>query len=102
MSVCLGGAGPVTGCRTVSCLGGCTGACHARAGWRPAVMVLPAGASPERAPRPGSMRAEPSCESGGLGILGGMQSVYEAAGGSEGLVRLAEAWHRQVMGDEIV
>ena len=31
-----------------------------------------------------------------------MQSVYEAAGGSEGLVRLAEAWHRQVMGDEIV
>ena len=48
------------------------------------------------------MRAEPSCESGGLGILGGMQSVYEAAGGSEGLVRLAEAWHRQVMGDEIV
>ena len=31
-----------------------------------------------------------------------MQSVYEAAGGSEGLLRLAEAWHRRVMGDEIV
>src|SRR6266508_5607308 len=31
-----------------------------------------------------------------------MQSVYEVAGGSEGLFRLAEAWHRRVMGDEIV
>jgi truncated hemoglobin YjbI len=28
--------------------------------------------------------------------------VYEAAGGSEGLLRLAQAWHRRVMGDEIV
>jgi hemoglobin len=31
-----------------------------------------------------------------------MQSVYEAAGGSEGLLRLAEAWHTRVMADEIV
>src|SRR5258708_32519294 len=31
-----------------------------------------------------------------------MESVYEAAGGSEGLVRLAEAWHLRVMADEIV
>jgi hemoglobin len=31
-----------------------------------------------------------------------MENVYEAAGGSEGLLRLAEAWHHQVMGDEIV
>jgi hemoglobin len=31
-----------------------------------------------------------------------MQSVYEAAGGSEGLLRLAEAWHHRVMADEIV
>jgi hemoglobin len=31
-----------------------------------------------------------------------MQSVYEAAGGSEDLLRLAEAWHRRVMADEIV
>ena len=31
-----------------------------------------------------------------------MQSVYEAAGGSAGLLGLAEAWHRRVMGDEIV
>ncbi len=31
-----------------------------------------------------------------------MQSVYEAAGGSEGLLRLAEAWHCRVMADEIV
>jgi hemoglobin len=31
-----------------------------------------------------------------------MQSVYEAAGGKDGLLRLAEAWHRRVMADEIV
>jgi hemoglobin len=31
-----------------------------------------------------------------------MQSVYEAAGGSEGVLRLAEAWHSRVMADEIV
>jgi hemoglobin len=28
--------------------------------------------------------------------------VYEAAGGSEGLLRLAEAWHSRVMADEVV
>lgn len=31
-----------------------------------------------------------------------MQSVYEAAGGLAGLLRLAEAWHSRVMADEIV
>jgi hemoglobin len=31
-----------------------------------------------------------------------MQSVYEAAGGSEGLLRLAEAWHSRVLADEEV
>lgn len=31
-----------------------------------------------------------------------MQSVYEVAGGREGLLRLAEAWHHRVMADEIV
>jgi hemoglobin len=31
-----------------------------------------------------------------------MQSVYEAAGGGEGLLRLAEAWHCRVMADEVV
>jgi hemoglobin len=31
-----------------------------------------------------------------------MQSVYEAAGGISGLQRLAEAWHRRVMADEVV
>jgi hemoglobin len=31
-----------------------------------------------------------------------MESVYEAAGGSKGMVRLAEAWHSRVMADEIV
>lgn len=29
-------------------------------------------------------------------------SIYEAAGGANGLVRLAEAWHTRVMKDEIV
>ncbi len=29
-------------------------------------------------------------------------SVYAAAGGAEGLLRLAEAWHTRVMADEIV
>ena len=31
-----------------------------------------------------------------------MQTVYEAAGGAEGLLRLAKEWHARVMADEIV
>ena len=31
-----------------------------------------------------------------------MQSVYEAAGGDLGMLRLAEAWHSRVMADDIV
>jgi hemoglobin len=31
-----------------------------------------------------------------------MQTVFEAVGGDEGLRRLAEAWHRRVMADEVV
>jgi hemoglobin len=31
-----------------------------------------------------------------------MTSVYEAAGGDEGLLRLAEAWHARVLADEVV
>jgi hemoglobin len=31
-----------------------------------------------------------------------METVYEAAGGNEGLLRLAEAWHARVLADEIV
>src|SRR5215813_7068655 len=31
-----------------------------------------------------------------------MQTVFQAAGGTEGLRRLAGAWHRRVMADEIV
>ena len=31
-----------------------------------------------------------------------MQSVYEAAGGGTGMLRLAEAWHSRVMADEEV
>ena len=31
-----------------------------------------------------------------------MQTVHDAAGGLEGMRRLAEAWHRRVMADEVV
>ena len=31
-----------------------------------------------------------------------MQTVYEAAGGIDGLLRLARAWHARVMADEVV
>jgi hemoglobin len=31
-----------------------------------------------------------------------MPSVYEAAGGQQGLLRLASAWHARVMADEVV
>lgn len=31
-----------------------------------------------------------------------MQSVYDAAGGDEGIMRLAEAWHARVLDDEVV
>jgi hemoglobin len=31
-----------------------------------------------------------------------MQSVYEAAGGEAGLLRLAHAWHARVMADDVV
>jgi hemoglobin len=31
-----------------------------------------------------------------------VQTVYEAVGGDEGLLRLAEAWHSRVMADEVV
>jgi hemoglobin len=31
-----------------------------------------------------------------------MRSVYDAAGGADGLLRLAEAWHARVMADEVV
>jgi len=31
-----------------------------------------------------------------------MRTLYEAAGGSQGLLLLAEAWHRRVMADEVV
>jgi len=31
-----------------------------------------------------------------------MQTVYETAGGAEGMLRLAHAWHERVMADEVV
>ncbi len=43
-------------------------------------------------------------DSGGVRsvIVGVVQSIYAAAGGLEGLLRLAEAWHRRVLADEVV
>ncbi|HLH03804.1 MAG TPA: group II truncated hemoglobin [Bryobacteraceae bacterium] len=35
-------------------------------------------------------------------MMKSMRTVFEAAGGIEGLERLAAAWHRRVMADEIV
>ena len=35
-------------------------------------------------------------------MMARVQSVYEAAGGGEGLLGLAEAWHSRVLADEIV
>ena len=31
-----------------------------------------------------------------------METVYDAAGGAEGMLRLAHAWHERVMADEVV
>ncbi len=31
-----------------------------------------------------------------------MQTLFEAAGGKDGMLRLADAWHRRVMADEVV
>jgi hemoglobin len=31
-----------------------------------------------------------------------MHTVFEAAGGNDGLLRLADAWHRRVMADDVV
>ncbi len=33
---------------------------------------------------------------------GGMRTIFEAAGGIDGLRRLAAAWHRRVMADDVV
>ena len=35
-------------------------------------------------------------------IIDAMQSVFEATGGKDGIRRLADAWHRRVMDDEVV
>jgi truncated hemoglobin YjbI len=31
-----------------------------------------------------------------------MQTIYEAAGGRDGMLRLANAWHKRVLEDEVV
>jgi hemoglobin len=35
-------------------------------------------------------------------MLGSMQTIYESVGGEVALLRLAEAWHRRVLADEVV
>ena len=35
-------------------------------------------------------------------MMNAMQTVFAAAGGNDGLRRLASAWHRRVMADEVV
>jgi hemoglobin len=35
-------------------------------------------------------------------MLGAVPSIYEAMGGADGVVRLAEAWHARVLADEVV
>ena len=52
-------------------------------------------------PGPNSHAATP-CQGPDIIIMKGMRTVFEAAGGNEGLQRLAEAWHRRVMADEVV
>lgn len=34
--------------------------------------------------------------------MAGMTTLYEAAGGDEGMLRLAAAWHERVLADEVV
>jgi hemoglobin len=43
-----------------------------------------------------------SCKDSGRLSLWSMQTVFEAAGGNDGLRRLAGAWHRRVMADDVV
>src|SRR5204863_3264887 len=58
------------------------------------------------APRRGDLgRRSPHSyrEEGAKGaMLGSMQTVYDAAGGADGLMSLASAWHARVMADEVV
>jgi hemoglobin len=48
--------------------------------------------------------AAEACRSGTTShaILGSMESVYDAAGGEAGMLRLAHAWHARVLADEEV
>lgn len=38
----------------------------------------------------------------GIATIENMRSVFEAAGGKDGLRRPASAWHQRVMADEVV
>src|SRR5262249_24812944 len=63
--------------------------------------------SRSRSGRPRWRRGSPSwsrprCPDRPIWQGGVMESVYEAAGGRAGLVRLAQAWHARVMADEVV
>src|SRR5262245_19655863 len=54
------------------------------------------GAHPRGAARPDAVGVSPTWDPPT------MLSVLEAAGGTEGMLRLAEAWHSRVMADEVV
>src|SRR4029450_12936354 len=56
----------------------------------------PPSLNPRRSP------GRPPRDSRRLGNDRVVQSIYEAAGGEDGLLRLAKAWHARVMTDEVV
>lgn len=49
-----------------------------------------------------SRRVTVNVEATGFHYHSDMRTIYEAAGGDEGLLLLARAWHAQVMADEVV
>ena len=73
--------------------------------------LAPARSSPVEVPPPGRVLARSSFHTDGPLFFAEaasrrhtqtMQTVYEAAGGEEGLLRLARAWHARVMADDVV
>jgi hemoglobin len=98
LTIIIGKAGGPCAAIGESPLIGSSGVRDVRASW--SRMLADATGQPRRGRPEGTLR-----ESAGCVVAWHpwhMQSVYEAAGGSGGLLRLAEAWHSRVMADEIV
>jgi hemoglobin len=70
--------------------------------WTGVVVVVSAQVIPESKRRQVERAIKDYDASRGRGMLRPMRSVYEAAGGDDGLRRLAEAWHARVLVDEVV